>query len=261
MRSFDYRTAARFWGIDDAKVAFHVHAVIGGTPGYRDLIPTKTPSRMADFARWLEHGVLNPASAIFGEDDYLLTEERSLSDRAPCHAVVGAISAGKTSQARIAAAVGRENRAVLQHPLKRLEDTASLSATMTCSEAVAPSTASPIRSCDSITPWSDPISPASRIGASMTRGQTPSRGSRLTCSVATEVAALGEAKHTRRKRTTGDLERLVRIRSLLAGRGLARASTKLLLFSATGFDRNLVVVAGERADVELVDLERMYTGN
>ena len=42
----------------DAKVAFHVHAVIGGTPGYRDLIATKTPRRMADFGRWLEHSIL-----------------------------------------------------------------------------------------------------------------------------------------------------------------------------------------------------------
>lgn len=119
--SFDYRTAARFWEIRDPKVAFHVHAVLGGTPGYRDLSPPKPPTRMADFGGWLERGVLNPASAMFREDDYLLTEERSLSDRGLYHAVVGAISAGKTTQAAIAAALGRENRAV-QHPLRALEE-------------------------------------------------------------------------------------------------------------------------------------------
>lgn len=96
-------------------------AQIGGTPGYRDLITAKTPTRLADFSRWLERGVLNPASAVFREDDYLLYEERSLSDRGLYHAVVGVIAAGNTSQAAIAAALGRENRSV-QHPLRALED-------------------------------------------------------------------------------------------------------------------------------------------
>jgi hypothetical protein len=67
--TFDFRTAALFWGIKDPKTAFYVHAVIGGTPGYRDLVAAKTPARMADFSRWLEHAVLNPASAMFREDD------------------------------------------------------------------------------------------------------------------------------------------------------------------------------------------------
>lgn len=119
--TFDYRTAAAFWGIKDAKVAFHVHAVLGGTPGYRDLVTVKPPARMADFDRWLGQGILNPASALFREDDFLLTEERPLTDRALYHAVVGAIAAGNTSQAAIAATLGREARAV-QHPLRALQE-------------------------------------------------------------------------------------------------------------------------------------------
>jgi len=67
--AFDYRTAAQFWGIPAASVAFLVHAVIGGTPGYRDLLPAKPPSRSGDLARWLAAGPLNPASALFREDD------------------------------------------------------------------------------------------------------------------------------------------------------------------------------------------------
>lgn len=94
--SFDYRTAARFWELDDARVAFHLHAVLGGTPGYRDLVAARPPRRMADLSRWIEQTVLDPGSALFREDDYLLREERSLSDRALYHAVVGATAAPST---------------------------------------------------------------------------------------------------------------------------------------------------------------------
>lgn len=118
---FDYRTAAEFWGIDLPAVAFLVHAVLGGTPGYRDLLPARPPGRERDLGRWLAEGPLNPASALFREDDYLLTEERSLADRALYHSVVAAIAQGNTTQATIASTLGREQRAV-QHPLRALEE-------------------------------------------------------------------------------------------------------------------------------------------
>jgi DNA-binding transcriptional ArsR family regulator len=312
--SFDYRTAAQFWEIGDAKVAFHVHAVIGGTPGYRDLIATKTPRRMADFGRWLEHGVLNPASAMFREDDYLLTEERSLSDRALYHAVVGAISAGKTSQAAIAAAVGRENRAV-QHPLKALEEAGFVvrDDDMLRSRRPIYRLADPIVRfhhavkrpdlarfedrrfaeawADAQTRFSAHVlgphfeqlardftftfaSPdtvggqAAEVGPAVVNDPNQRAQHELDVVVrarrrsgATEVVAIGEAKHTNRARTVGDLNRLTRIRSLLVDRDLAPASTKLLLFAAAGFDRSLVAAAAERADVEIVDLDRMYAGD
>jgi hypothetical protein len=75
------------------------------------------------------------------------------------------------------------------------------------------------------------------------------------------VVAIGEAKHTNRVRTLADLDRLGRIRTLLADRGAAPTTTKLLLFSANGFDRNLTQAAAGRADVELIDLVRMYSGD
>lgn len=121
VRTFDYRTAAAFWRIEDPHTAFLVHAVLGGTPGYRDLLPSRLPRRPGDLAKWLTDGPLNPASALFREYDYLLTEEPSLTDRSLYHSVVAAIAGGNTSQGRIAAALGRESRAV-QHPLKTLEE-------------------------------------------------------------------------------------------------------------------------------------------
>lgn len=121
IRPFDYRTAAEYWTIDDAQTAFRVDAVLGGTPGYRDLLVARPPQRLEDIAAWLSAGPLNPSSTLFREDEYLLTEERSLSDRALYHSVVTALADGRTSQRAIAAALGREQRAVL-HPLKALED-------------------------------------------------------------------------------------------------------------------------------------------
>ncbi len=313
LRTFDYRTAARFWGVDHPKVAFHVHAVLGGTPGYRDLVSAKPPARMADFGRWLEQGVLNPASAIFREDEYLLTEERSLTDRALYHAVVGAIAAGNTSQATIAAAVGRENRAV-QHPLKALGEAGfvvreddmfknrrpiyrladpivrfhhvvtrgDLARFEDRRFADAWADAQPRFSTHVLGPHFEQLardftfrfaSPATvgglvgEVGAAVVNDSRARAQHELdvvatvrTSSGATEVAAIGEAKHTTRVRTIADLDRLASIRTLLIDRGQAPAATKLLIFSAAGFDRNLLAAAEERHDVELIDLDRMYRG-
>lgn len=74
------------------------------------------------------------------------------------------------------------------------------------------------------------------------------------------VLSLGEAKHTNAKRTIADLQRLERVRGLVADKRPAAASAKLLLFSASGFDRNLTNEANERHDVELIDLVRIYGG-
>ena len=311
--TFDFRTAARFWGIEDPKTAFHVHAVIGGTPGYRDLITVKTPSRMAHFARWLEQGVLNPASAMFREDDYLLTEERSLTDRALYHAVVGAIAAGSTSQGAIAAALGREARAV-QHPLKALEDAgfverhddmlrdrrpiyrladpivrfhhvvtrADLARFEDRRFTGAWTDAQPRFSTHVLGPHFEQLArdftfkfassattggPVASVGPAVVNDPKARAQHELDVvattrerSGRTSVCAIGEAKHTNRVRTVADVGRLEHVRAMLTGRGDATPSTKLLLFSASGFDRNLTAVAEERDDLELIDLARMYSG-
>lgn len=117
---FDYRRARDFWEADDPRLAFHIHAILGGTPGYRDLIDARPPRSVKDLGRWLAEGVLNPASALFREDGYLLAEERRVSDRAVYHSVLGAIASGASAEAKIAAALGRDQRSV-QHQLRTLE--------------------------------------------------------------------------------------------------------------------------------------------
>jgi AAA+ ATPase superfamily predicted ATPase len=312
--TFDYRTAARFWGIGDPAVAFHVHAVVGGTPGYRDLLTPSPPKRMADFDRWLEAGVLNPASALFREDEYLLTEERGLTDRALYHSVAAVVAAGETSQARIAAALGRESRAI-QHPLKSLEEVGFLvrEDDMLRERRPVYRLADPIVRFHHVVTrrdlarfedrrfaaaWSDAkprfathvLGPhfeqlardfTFRFAAPGTVGGVPARvGSAVlndtrgrsrhqldvvathrTSVGSTEVLAIGEAKHSAHMRTMSDVHRLERIRELLVQRDPAAAAAKLLIFSASGFERALRSLAARRDDVELIDVDRMYHGD
>jgi hypothetical protein len=77
---------------------------------------------------------------------------------------------------------------------------------------------------------------------------------------ASEVLAIGEAKHTSAKRTAADVARLERVRALVADKEPSAATSKLLLFSVHGFDQTLETAAARRPDLELIDLERLYHG-
>ena len=82
----------------------------------------------------------------------------------------------------------------------------------------------------------------------------------------TKLIALGEAKASDRARTVDDLDRLERLREELAKRGeLAKRAdagqAKLLLFGHSGFDPDLTAPASALADVELLDLVRLYEGD
>jgi uncharacterized protein len=78
---------------------------------------------------------------------------------------------------------------------------------------------------------------------------------------AATVRVLGEAKDSARPRSTNDLARLERVRSLLVARGVDAAGARLLLFARSGFDRALRAAADRRHDVKLVDLERISYGS
>ncbi len=119
VRPFDFRLARQFWGIDDLDVAFRLHAVMGGTPGYRDLTDG-APQTLAELDRWLQSSVLNPAHALFGEADYLLREDPRVTDRALYQSVLAAVAGGASRPAAIAAVLGRDARS-LWHPLDVLQ--------------------------------------------------------------------------------------------------------------------------------------------
>jgi uncharacterized protein len=118
---FDFREAAAFWGVEeDRRLAFLLYCVVGGTPGYRDLLEIGRPASVADFPAWLARGVLNPSHAMFGETDYLLAEEPTLTDRAIYQSALAAIAAGRTTSGAVAGALGRPETSVT-HVLDGLE--------------------------------------------------------------------------------------------------------------------------------------------
>jgi hypothetical protein len=75
-----------------------------------------------------------------------------------------------------------------------------------------------------------------------------------------KIALLGEAKATAARRGTGDLERLERIRALLADQGYGTDATTLALYSLHGFYPDLIDLADRRDDLLLVDLPTLYGG-
>ncbi|MEV4803657.1 ATP-binding protein [Nonomuraea sp. NPDC049421] len=108
VRPFGFRDAGAFWGLTaDPELAFRVHALVGGTPAYREMSGGAGPDGIDAFDRWVQRRLLNPASAMFREGGLLLREEPSIADPSSYAAVLAAISAGNHRRTEIAAALGR----------------------------------------------------------------------------------------------------------------------------------------------------------
>lgn len=120
LRPFTYREAREFWEIEDLELAFRVHAVFGGTPGYRDLVETPPPRRIAELPHWLGDQVFQPSGVLLTEADYLLRDDPRITDRALYQSVLTAISRGAGTPSKIGAILGRNDRS-LAHPLTVLE--------------------------------------------------------------------------------------------------------------------------------------------
>lgn len=122
VRTFDHQLAARFWGIDDPRLAMQVNAVVGGTPAYRrEFVRDDVPDGADDFDAWMCRTVLSPTSPLFREARYLLADELELRDTAQYHSVLAAIADGNRTRGGIASYLGRQS-GELAHPLSVLED-------------------------------------------------------------------------------------------------------------------------------------------
>jgi uncharacterized protein len=316
LRPFDYRTTAAYYGIGDPETAFGMYAFFGGTPGYRDLVGEASPQTPAELTDLLLTTVFNPSHALFGEAGYLLREDPRIQDRALYLSVLGAVAAGATTPAKIAASIGRDQRS-LHHPLDvlvtsgflikyedlllqrrpvlrladpvvRLHQLVTAPRLAAFEERKAESAWQAARqtvSAQIFGPAFEQLARewTARYAAAATRGgaigevgstvvnDSAGRAQHELDVVAlatgerrqarnSTIRALGEAKASDRVRTLADLDRLDRIRELLAARGAHTADAKLLLFGRSGFDGNLSRAATERRDVELVDLERLWRG-
>jgi uncharacterized protein len=122
VKPLGYWESARFWGIDDPRLAVLVHSIVGGTPAYRrEFVAGDAPESLGDFDSWVLRTVLNPQVPLFREARYLLAEEAEIRDVALYHAVLGAIAGGHTTRGGIANTIGRSSTDI-GHPLSVLED-------------------------------------------------------------------------------------------------------------------------------------------
>lgn len=116
--AFDYRTSARYWGVDDPDTALHLDAILGGTPGYRALVPG--PPQPDDLTTWLGRTVLNPASVLYGEKSVLLREDPRMVDTTLYNSILAAVADGRRTPREIGSVLGRDFNG-LRHPLGVLE--------------------------------------------------------------------------------------------------------------------------------------------
>src|SRR5580692_5941957 len=108
MRTFGFRQAAEFWEVaGDPELAFRLHALVGGVPDYKDLCGGAGPRSRADFDRWVQLRLLNPASVMFRSGGLMLGEGTPAADLAACVSALGAIVAGAARPSQIAAALGQ----------------------------------------------------------------------------------------------------------------------------------------------------------
>ena len=108
VRSFGYRDAREYWGIEDPAAAFTHNALVGGTPGYRELVPDpQVPEGPAQLGGWLTRNVLRPSMPLFDEARRVVHEDPRIRDTAAYSSVLAAVAAGESSPTKIGGLLGR----------------------------------------------------------------------------------------------------------------------------------------------------------
>lgn len=111
---FRFRDSASYWGAP-RQVALLIDAVLGGAPGYRDLVGAPPQPGPDGFFRWLQRSLLNPSHALFSEPDYLLAEDPRVGDRAIYHSIWEAAARGVATPTQIGGLVGLDAKALAYH--------------------------------------------------------------------------------------------------------------------------------------------------
>jgi len=108
VKPFGFRAARVFWGIENVAAAFVHNALIGGTPGYRELVPNPlVPEDPAKIGDWLARNVLRPTTPLFDEANRVIHEDPRLRDTAVYASLLATIAAGESSPAKIGGLPGR----------------------------------------------------------------------------------------------------------------------------------------------------------
>jgi uncharacterized protein len=120
IRPFGFRESAHFWGLrSNPDAAFRLHALVGGTPAYRDFggrLPID-----GDIDRWVVDNVFDPASPLFREGRVVIAEDPALGEQSLYWGVLGAIAEGARHRSEIAEALGRPSTS-LAHALAVVAD-------------------------------------------------------------------------------------------------------------------------------------------
>ncbi len=105
---FGYRDAREYWGIVTPSAAFAHNAIIGGTPGYRELVPgPHVPEDPSQLGSWLARNVLRPSMPLFDEARRIVHEDLRIRDTAAYSSVLAAVAAGESSPTKIGGLLGR----------------------------------------------------------------------------------------------------------------------------------------------------------
>lgn len=108
IRPFGYREAREYWGIENPAAAFAHNALIGGTPGYRDLVlDPKIPEDPHRIGDWLVRNVLRPSMPLFDEASRVVHEDPRIRDVATYSSVLAVVAAGESSPTKIGGLLGR----------------------------------------------------------------------------------------------------------------------------------------------------------
>jgi hypothetical protein len=122
IRPFSYRDARKYWQIGNVAAAFAHHAVTGGTPGYRELVPDpRVPEDPARLDGWLARNVLRPSMPLFDEARRVVHEDPRIRDTAAYSSVLAAVAAGESSPTKIGGILGRPATS-LAHQLTTLAE-------------------------------------------------------------------------------------------------------------------------------------------
>jgi uncharacterized protein len=120
VRPFGYREAQEYWGIANPAAALAHNAIIGGTPGYRELVPDpRVPEDPADLGGWMARNVLRPSMPLFDEARRVVHEDPRIRDTAAYASVLAAVAAGESSPTKIGGLLGRPATS-LEHLLATL---------------------------------------------------------------------------------------------------------------------------------------------
>ena len=108
IRPFSYRDTRAYWGIANPAAAFAHHAIVGGTPGYRELVPEpRVPGDAGQLGGWLARNVLRPVMPLFDEARRVVHEDPRIRDTAAYSSILAAVAAGESSPTKIGGLLGR----------------------------------------------------------------------------------------------------------------------------------------------------------